>query len=518
MEGRLKWLYVCLWIGVLALAAFLRTDDLAERPVHADEATGARILAQQLEGQGYAYNPHHFHGPILSQVAYPLARFRGENDWSSLTIGTLRSSTVVAGFLLVLTPLLWCRTIGPWATLAGAAWLATSPLLVYYSRVYIHESWLALFGMLACAGLFHLTRRPTAGKALATGAVIGLMFATKITVAISLLSWGITIAALILLLRRSDLLQKGLPARPLWSEYLKTLALLAFGGFLGSFVFYSNYLTNPIGWIDALQSFFVYEPTQGHEKPVYDYVFRLLWAKQFAGLWWTEIAVLVCGLCGAAAALGTRRHSRDWSAACFLGMAGLAHFVIYSCIGYKTPWLMLLPWAHVCLLAGALMNRLSTVKPGLRLTILLLVFVGLGYQTRQSIAATDRLENHEQNPYVYVPTSRDAASLLGWLQSLNEQQSLETIAVVGQEYWPLPWYLKNADVEIHYWPDAGSTSLRPYPVVLTMPEERSGVRRELESSHREFPRSLRPNVPLFMFLDQAIWDRWIENHDDRSDT
>jgi uncharacterized protein (TIGR03663 family) len=515
MEGELKWLYVWLWFCVLALAVFLRADDLADRPVHADEATGARILAQQLEGLDYAYNPRHFHGPTLSQLAYPLAQFRGEKDWSSLTIGTLRSSTVLAGVLLVLTPLLWFRSIGPWAALAGAAWLATSPLLVYYSRVYIHESWLALFGMLACAGLYHLTLRPTWGKALATGAVIGLMFATKITVAISLLSWGIAVAGLVLLLRRSDSAKNGVPARPPGSEYLKALVFLALGGFLSSFLFYSNYLTNPLGWIDALRSFFVYEPTRGHEKPATDYAFRLLWPKQFAGLWWTEITVLAFG---AAAVLGAKERFCERPATCFLGVSGLAHLLIYSCVGYKTPWLMLLPWAHFCLLAGALLLRLHAARQALRLTILLFILIGLGYQTRQSFAATGRLENHEQNPYVYVPTSRDAASLADWLLSLNTQQPLETIAIVGQEYWPLPWYLKGIDVDIHYWPDAGSIDLSSYPVVLTMPGERDEVRQKLESSHLEFPRSLRRNVPLFMFLDEVIWDRWIENDDDRSDT
>lgn len=502
------------WLGVLSLAIFLRLNDLAERPIHADEATGARILAQQLEGQDYAYNPRHFHGPTLSQITYPLAHLRGEHDWASLSIETLRGSTVIGGILLVLTPLLWLRTIGPGATLAAAAWLATSPLLVYYSRVYIHETWLAFFGMLACAGLYHLTLRPTTGRALTTGALLGLMFATKITVAISVLSWCIALLGLFALLKLSA--NNGpAPAPPVPpGAYLKVLAYLILGSAVSSILLYSNQLQHPLGFLDALRSFFIYEPTLGHEKPAYDYAWRLLWPKPLAGLWWTEIMVL---LCATAALYFSPRYSMQQAACCFLAIAGIAHFAIYSAIGYKTPWLMLLPWAHFCLLAGCLWVGFSSSKRYFRLAILLLAILGLGYQTKQSLAATGRLENHARNPYVYVPTSRNVASLANWLHALNSMQPLEVIAIVGQEYWPLPWYLRRLDAEIHYWPVAAAADLQDYAVVLSMPNQRGAVRRQLDGSHIEHSRSLRLNVPLFMFLDEDIWHRWIQNDADSQD-
>jgi uncharacterized protein (TIGR03663 family) len=510
MESRLRCVYWLAWLGLLGLAVFMRMDNLAERPVHADEATGARILAQQLEGQGYGYNPRHFHGPALSQLAYPLARLRGEDDWSSLSIATLRSSTVIGGVLLVLTPLLWLRTIGPLAALAGAAFLATSPLLVYYSRTYIHETWLAFFGMLACAGLYHLTLRPSAGKALATGAAIGLIFATKITVAISLLSWFIAAGFLFFLLKRSGAMEAGRQPYPSRSDYPKAIGYLIIGGFLCALLLYSNYLRNPAGLLEALRSFFIYEPMTGHDKPVFYYASQLLWPKQASGLWWTEMTVLLCAI---AAVLVSRSSFQQRATITFLGLAGLAHFITYSCIGYKTPWLMLLPWAHFCLLAGCLMTRLSGIRRGFRAAILLLVLLGLGHQSRQSLAVTGRLENHEDNPYAYVPTSRDVESLSHWLQSLNSLQSLDPIAVVGSEYWPLPWYLRRLDVKIHYWPDGDGVKLGDYSVVLSMPAEQGIVRRQLHGTHVEHPRGLRSNVPLFLFLDLDIWNLWRQGND-----
>ena len=88
--------------------------------------------------------------------------------------------TAIAGTLLVLVPLLWRRRFGDGPMLLAAALLATSPLLVYYSRMFIHESLLVLFGMLA---LVSLTRAPRYGI---PGLFVGLMFATKESFAISM--------------------------------------------------------------------------------------------------------------------------------------------------------------------------------------------------------------------------------------------------------------------------------------------------------------------------------------------
>lgn len=508
-----KWIIAITWTGILVLALFLRMDDLGERPVHADEATGARILAQQLEGAAYAYNPKHFHGPVLSQVAYLLARLRSEHDWSGISITTLRASTVLGGFLLVLTPLLWRGFIGPLGALIAAACLATSPLLVYYSRTYIHETWLALFGMLACAGLFHLALRPTPAKALATGVAIGLMFATKITVAISLFSWALALFGLFLVFRRTDSTRSVSPFRAAPSVYLKCLGYLAIGAFCTAFFLYSNYLQNPAGILDALQSFFIYEPTVGHEKPFFYYAERLLWPKQIAGIWWTEALLLLF----AVTALCIPGDSQLRAPAIFLVIASLAHGLVYASISYKTPWLMLLPWSQVCLLAGCLGTRLSATGRPVRLVIALIVLAGLGHQTRQALDATGRLENNPRNPYAYVPTSQDAAALASWLAELNTLQQLEPIAVVGREYWPLPWYLRGLDAKIDYWPDQLPEEMSDYPLILAMPERLNAVRDHMAATHAEYPRTLRKNVALFVFLEKGLLENWTKS-DDRTES
>lgn len=501
--------FVLAWVGLLLIALFLRAHDLAGRPVHADEATGARILAQQLEGHAYPYNPRHFHGPTLSLLAYPLAVLRGERDWASLTITTLRGSTVIGGMLLVLTPLLWWRTLGHRAALAAGAFLATSPLLVYYSRVSIHETWLTLFGMLSCAGIYHLLRRPSRGMAVATGFALGCMFATKITVAISMLSWTIAAAGLFLFWKRS--IGRNEPAfLKDWPSYGSALIYLSLAALLSSFLIYSHGLQQPGVFAEALKSFFVYEPTAGHAKPAHDYAWRLLWPKSFGGIWWTEIGIFLCALGAVSLA---RWDCRRRPIVIFLGLATLAHFLIYSSIGYKTPWLMLLPWAHGCLLAGCLLMRPMGTGPLLRAIPLLLVLVVLAHNLRQSLAVTGRFENHERNPYIYVPTSRNLETLPDWLASLHTLQPIDRVAIVGTDYWPLPWYLRKLPTELHYWPEAAAVDLRNYPLVFSMPSERAASRAQLQSTHVERFRSLRLNVPLILFVRNDLENLWIQSDD-----
>lgn len=185
------------WIAIALLATYLRMQNLGTSPVHFDEATGARLLGKQLEGEHPRFDASHFHGPWLRKSAVPIARLRSENDWKSLSVETLRLNTVIAGLLLCFTPLLWRKEIGMLGTMAASALLATSPLIVYYNRMFIHESWIALFGMLACASVFRYLQKPSSSMGILGGISIGLMFATKETFAISILSWGFAAATLL---------------------------------------------------------------------------------------------------------------------------------------------------------------------------------------------------------------------------------------------------------------------------------------------------------------------------------
>jgi len=495
------------WLLIIILAGALRLNDLGERPVHADEATGARILAERLEGGDYQFDPKHFHGPLLGLLTEPLARLRGESTWPELSIETLRLSPIIAGMLMVLTPLLWRRQFGDFGACLSGALLASSPLMVYYNRMFIHESWLVLFGMLGLAFAFRLFTQPNYKNALLCGISVGCMFATKETFIITVSAWALALAACYALTHFRRIDRPGAEAHSIQS-YPKPACLALLSAVLVAAFFYSNGFRFPERILDAYRTYLVYETTLGHDKPASYYLSLLLWPKHLLGQWWSEGSILL--LVGLACVAAVRIRSTQL-AIIFLGLSALAQFAIYSSIAYKTPWLMLLPWAHVCLMAGFCVKVL---QPSNRVTQGLLgvgILAALLFQTQQSLLASQRWANDARAPYVYVPSSRDLQTLESWLPQLTEslpEFSEQPIVVIGRGYWPLPWYLRSFD-QIGYW-DEPDASMTVAPLVFSM--EASGLATDLvlSGSHTAFPRGLRTNVSMTLYMRNDLWAQWID--------
>lgn len=485
---------IACWIAVVFTGTFLRFDGISKRPFHADEATGARLTAARMESGNYRFDPLHYHGPSLSRLAMSLCQLRGESRWQEMTKTTPRLLTAAAGVLLLLVPLLWRRRFGDGPMLLSAAVLATSPLLVYYSRMFIHESLLVLFGMLA---LVALTRAPRWGV---PGLLVGLMFATKESFAISIIAWS-GAAALIALENRKQLDRAWWVSA--WREYRLPVATSLLTAALVAGYFYTDGLRQPRGAIDAVRTFFVYETVAGHDKPFGYYFHLLALPAKSGGVWWFGTPVAALALLGLAA--NFRRPVVR-----FIACSAAAHFLIYSLIAYKTPWLACLPWAHVCLLAGFSVAGFSTRRPWLKISIGLLAGACLVTQFTQARRATGRFASDERNPLAYVPTRPEIETLAPWLEQLRRSapaNSLEPVAVIGADYWPLPWYLRSFG-KTGYWP-APPENLAAMPLVFAMPESAEAVANQLGQSHTPLPRGLRAGVPVTLFVRNDIWNQWM---------
>ena len=517
------WL-ICLWTSVILVGALLRFENLADRPFHADEATGARITAKRMEPGGATFDPKHFHGPLLADLAIPLCKSRGESCWRDLTKSTMRLLPAIAGTLLVMLPLCWRRRFGDGPMLLAAALLATSPLLVYYSRMFIHEMLLALFGL---AALMALTRNPHRGRDLTVagaagfrtvlcrnlrwaipGILIGLMFATKESFAISIIAWSAA-AALVLLENHKFFDRKTIVSG--WHQYRLPVAIALAAAAITAGGFYTDGFRHPQGAIDAVRTFFVYETVVGHDKPA-DYYLRFLALPQkAAGVWWYGTPVVVLALFSY---LSTFRRSpqavRGRAMIRFITYAAAGHFLIYGLIAYKTPWLACLPWAHVCLLAGFSLTEASPRRILLQTALVMLAgacLVTQFQQTRRAIA--DRYASDDRNPFAYVPTRPDIEKAAKWLDQLRQVapgRTLEPIYVIGGDYWPLPWYLRSFG-KIGYWPNP-PTDMAQQPLVIAMPDAEDEVMRALENSHMFLPRGLRANVQIDLFVRNDIWELW----------
>ena len=504
MTRRAAWIIG--WIVVVAAAAFMRLEDLTDRPFHADEATGARITARRMESGGANFDPKHYHGPLLADLTMPLCRARGENGWLELTKETPRLVSAISGILLVLLPLAGVRRFGHAPMLAAAALLATSPLLVYYSRMFIHEPLLVLFGM---AAMFSLAGGSRWGGA---GFLTGLMFAVKETFAISVIAWSVAAAVLVLENRRHITFDSVGNA---WRIYRRPF-LLSLAAFLATWIFfYTDALRHPRGIIDSVRTFFVYETVEGHDKPIGYYLQLLAWPEKSAGRWWFGTPVLLLALLAYVTTFlrcdmssNTRRGIR------FLAYSAAAHFLIYSLIAYKTPWLACLPWAHVCLLAGFAVC-LSPRKNIPVLAVAGVVLAGtLFTQFKQARMASGRLSSDARNPFAYVPTQRNVERLEEWLEELKETLpagSLEPALVIGRDYWPLPWYLRG--MEKTGWLAEPPPDVATMPLVFAMPESAAALNEPLAATHTALPRGLRADVPLMMYLRNDLWELWMNSDD-----
>ena len=494
---------IVLWISVIVTGAWLRFENLAKRPFHADEATGARITARRMESGGGQFDPKHYHGPLLADLAVPLCQLHGEIRWQEMTKATLRTVPAIAGTLLVLLPLWWRRRYGDVPMLLAAALLATSPLLVYYSRMFIHESLLVMFGMLA---LVALTRQPRWGI---PGIFIGLMFATKESFAISLIAWS---GAGLLVAWENRKMPDRAMLQSCWRQYRMPVGISLLAAAITAGAIYTDGFRHPQGAADALRTFFVYETVAGHAKSIGYYARLLALPEKSAGIWWFGTPVVVLALY---AYLATFRRGLEpapgRSTIRFIAYAAAGHFLIYSLIAYKTPWLACLPWAHVCLLAGFAVAGFSSHRRPLQTALAVLAGACLVTQFQQARRATGRYASDERNPFAYVPTRGDIETLAAWLDQLREATpggTLEPVAVIGGDYWPLPWYLRSFG-QIGYWP-VPPDDLTNMPLVFAMPDAAEAVVTALEKSHQALPRGLRADVPLWLLVRNDIWRRWME--------
>ena len=182
-----------------------------------------------------------------------------------------------------------------------------------------------------------------------------------------------------------------------------------------------------------------------------------------------------------------------------LAVSAGVQFVVYSAISYKTPWLMVIPWMQVCLLAGVGVATMKNWR-GLVLTGVVVFF-----QLQQTYAAVFRFPNDSRNPLVYSPTSSDIERLRNRLHALKKNSPAfqeGRMAVLGSGYWPLPWYFRDT-ISTGYF-ETMPDDLETFTVVIAMPEmaEKSGQR--LAATHEAFFQGLRNEVPVTVFVRRDI--------------
>jgi uncharacterized protein (TIGR03663 family) len=509
-----KMIRILLLAVVLAGGAVFRLWRLDNRPMHTDEAVHAEKFGALLEKGLYQYDPAEFHGPTLNYFTLISARLRGEHSYRDISETTLRLVPAVFGIALILTPLLFIKGIGFRGAFFSCVLVAFSPLFIYYSRYYIQETLLVFFTAVFLGAVWNYSHRPKIHWMLLAGAALGLMHATKETF---ILAVAAAITALVFCVVANGGSQK--------VKVIHILAgvLVAIGV---SVLFYSSFGTNWQGVADSVTTYAVWiRRADGHSihtHPWYYYLDLLTWVEFYEPITWNEDGIAALGLIGAGLAFFQKGGLR-YRTARFFGVYTLVLTAIYCAIPYKTPWSMAGFVYGMALAAGFAADRLLHSAQGRWTKGIfwgLLSIYGLASPLVQSWLLNFRYPSDPVNPYVYAHTSPDVYAMLEQVETaVNTSPEGKAMPVyviaAGDDYWPLPWYLRKYE-NVGYWNHVDPSVCR-VPIILanaqfedqllnllyTIPEPGE---RHLYVPLFEKPLYLRPGVEWRGYIPKDLWD------------
>jgi uncharacterized protein (TIGR03663 family) len=500
---------------VFTAALLLRVILLDLRPMHHDEANQAVKFGTLLEKGEYHYDRTDHHGPSLYYLTLPSAWLFSQKTLASLDERTLRLLPAVFGACILLLFLLVGKELGPDTVIYSGLLLAVSPVFVFYSRFYIQEMLLVFFLVGFLVSVWKCLTHPTLGWAVLAGFFSGMMYATKET---SVIAFGAVLGGLVFVL----LWRKREQGRISSSRGVLFLLASAAVFFVTTWLFYSSFLQNTVGWVDSVRSFGSYfvkaSRPETHAHPWFYYLKMLSFSKYGHGPFWSEGLILALAVFGSAAVFHRRLSmGRSTSFLKFVFFYTFICLLIFSSIAYKTPWNLLPFYIGIILLAGAGMSSLfrAVKKPLFRAGIFVLLGLGILHLGLQAYRSSFVFNADPRNPYVYAQTSPDFLNLVQRVQdiaSLHPDGHDMLVKVVSGPYetWPLPWYLRQFG-RVGYWQDMESAGdLEGMPLIIASMEMLETLPLVVRESYQLEFFGLRPEVLLAVFIRRDLWDNFLK--------
>ena len=234
---------VIVYAVILAAAFALRFWNLGDRALHHDESIHAQWSWSLLQGN-YHHSPI-FHGPFYYHAEALVFFLFGTNDY------TARLSAAIFGIAMCALPLLLRRRLGAAGTIAAVALIAFSPTIVYYSRFFREDIYMAFFTLVMVVGMWRYIEegRERWLYMLAAGFTGSVLTkeGTFITVGVFLIYLDLYVAAI--------LARQTLDAREIDSLPRRTLLTLAFAPYtflVAAFWPFLGPLKRRMDWSDSL--------------------------------------------------------------------------------------------------------------------------------------------------------------------------------------------------------------------------------------------------------------------------
>ncbi len=510
MSSRWRFIFGFILISLIALA--LRLPQLAQRPMHTDEAVHAIKFGQLLEDNYYQYNPFEYHGPTLNYFTLIPAWLSGADTLQDVTENTLRSVPLFFGFLLILVLLFLQKGLSRAIILTAALLTAISPAFVFFSRYYIQEMLLVFFTFAAVTSGYRYVQDPKLSRAIATGLFIGLMHATKET---CIIAWFALGAALVIHFLISRVSFERIRSAFHWTHVLSALG----AALIISVMFFSSFFTYPRGIIDSVVTFTTYfqRGTGGFQDHIYPFYYYFKWL--MAGGEWP---IFVFALAGIWAVFRSNNLTNNPFLR-FIALYTIILTIVYSMIPYKTPWSMLgFYHGFVLLSAVGLVFLLKRAEKKYKVLISLVILLGIAQTSYTAYQLNYPQKAHPYNPYVYAHTDEDIYRLVDAVKEFagvhpHGKEVYIEVVCPGDDYWPLPWYLRDFP-NVGYW-NAVDMDAPAAPVIIAKPSVTDQLMKKLYAipppgeRHLYIPFFrkgvlLRPGVELDLFVVKEYYDKW----------
>jgi len=536
----LNTLFVIIYLLFLTVIILTRLQGISLRPMHCDEANQAYKAGILLEKGIYKYDPYEHHGPLLYYSTLPVFYLYKVHQFKDTNEAMFRIVPLLFSILLFLPLFFIKKYIGTIAFLVSSLFLAISHAFFFYSRYYIHEILFVLFATLFIFSVWAYINKPKTSTTVFTALFLSLAFATKETTVVILFSTGLAIIATsFFLFKTRHITAENDPSTNTTFSTRKTWQhlLLFFIVFIIPWILlYSSFFTNWQGLIDffkAYQTYIVRASGEGssgiHDKPWWYYLQIITHFNKTVGPVWTEgiiIPLCIIGIISFVLKLVIIFIKRTCSQTerttiainIFLFISFFSTFLLFSLIPYKTPWNILFPLLGMIIFAGVGFQFFwfTFRRIWLRIILFILLFIGaihLGYLTYQGnyIYYADI-----SNPYVYAHTTTSLVKMMGRIYELSDilkHENREPIVFVissNNDYWPIPWYLRKIEKK-GFWQEIPITEDIKVPFIIISPEFSERLEELLSNSpYMKEVYSIRPGVFRYLYIEQQLWDKFIE--------
>ena len=463
--------YIMIAILIIAIGAGARFSELDSRPIHLDEAVQAYRSGNLIENGNYKYDLNEYHGPVLQYLTLLEMKLAGADDMTKVSISELRFVPAIAGLLAVAAIFLLYDFLGKIGALFAGIFCAVSPVMVYYSRYYIHEMVLVFAAACVLGFIWRYFRAKSLKMKLiwlgTTAFFSAIMFATKETFVLTFAS--MLLAGLIVLVLDKNKFRNNcsnlMPVNKLTLIFSIMIFVLTAG------LLFTSFGKNLQGGLDCVYAFGKYfdrgfnsqtDISAGaHDKPFW-YYWKILASSKSGNCFASGqfYIVLLAGLgilISFISRINESRLKKNYSI--FLSLTLLFLALVYSLIPYKTPWCSVQIYYFIVLLAGfGVQNLYQLVRTKFSKSAFVFVVSVLIVSILCSLQCWQicftKYSSSPENQYAYQHTLPDLKRLISRVEELAETDKTKLISInvmtENSEYWPAWWYLRGYK-NIHFY-------------------------------------------------------------------